>query len=133
MISNHLQHCILGISEVDSDHIRLLHELHDLINLVRNEQPYEEAVTAIKRNMRNHFEREDELMKKIKYPFIAAHKRDHANLLDLIDKFSSQVRIGNSLAYATMVVENIFADHIVNFDRQYADFMRHNYHKSHDE
>lgn len=127
MLASQLQQCRLGVDDIDDEHFRLLEELHDLIDLVRSGEPYEEAVNNLKQNLRTHFEREDELMTRMRYPYIAAHLRDHNNLLDLVDKFSSQVRIGTSLAYSTMVVENIFADHIINFDSQYVDFMKRKY------
>jgi hemerythrin-like metal-binding protein len=129
MLTSQLQQCRLGIDYIDDEHFRLLEELHNLIELVRSGEPYEDAVNSLKRNIRAHFDREDALMTELKYPYINAHLRDHHNLLELVDKFSTQVRIGNSLAYATIVVENIFADHITNFDSQYVDFMRRKQHQ----
>lgn len=125
MLTSQLQQCRLGVDVIDDEHFRLLAEV--FIELVRSGEPYDAAVEDLKRNLRAHFDREDLLMKQMKYPYIAAHLRDHNNLLELVDKFSTQVRIGTSLAYSTMVVENIFADHITNFDSQYVDFMKRKY------
>lgn len=127
MLTSQLQQCRLGVDVIDDEHFCLLAELHDLIDLVRSGEPYDDAVEDLKRNLRAHFDREDVLMSQMKYPYIAAHLRDHNNLLELVDKFSNQVRIGTSLAYSTMVVENIFVDHITNFDSQYVDFMKRKY------
>lgn len=124
MLTSQLQQCRLGVDVIDDEHFRLLAELHDLIDLVRSGGPYDTAVEDLKRNLRAHFDREDLLMQQLKYPYIVAHLRDHINLLELVDKFFTQARIGTSLAYSTMVVENVFADHITNFDSQYATFMK---------
>ena len=124
MMPSQLSQCKLGIPALDEQHFKLLEDLHALIAMVRDGQPYEHELELLKANLRTHFHNEDVLMGKMKYPYIAAHLRDHENLIKLLDRFASQVRIGTSLAYATMVVENIFADHIINFDTKYADYMR---------
>lgn len=125
MMSSQFEQCRLGIDVIDDEHFRLLDELHSLIDLVRNDEPYETAVSQLKIHLRDHFSHENRLMAEMNFPHLQTHLRDHEKLLQLVDKFAAQVRIGTSLAYATMVVENIFADHITNFDSQYVTFLKH--------
>lgn len=117
MMKPHLQHCMLGNEDHDRVHAHVFDCVAEIASLVRNQQPHADQVHHLRLMLDEHFRYENDHLAQIKCPKYAAHVRDHARLLDHLDKIMQQKEIGTSLAYSVTVLENMFADHISYYDR----------------
>lgn len=115
--------CMLGDPVHDAEHVQLFTMMDNIIDDVRHNCLTEDAIQTIVQRLRLHFEQECAFMEHANYPHAKEHKRDHESLLDMLDKTIKQVRIGGSLAYSTLVLENVFADHIKSYDTELHNFV----------
>src|SRR5512140_2024092 len=85
----------LGIPEIDEDHRRFISLIDDLNHAVmprRDKPEIERSLKLVVEDARNHFEHEERLLSRHRYPEVNRHAELHAELtlqlLGLMDDFS---------------------------------------------
>lgn len=111
-----LSKCILGDPVHDEEHIKLFSMMDTVIEAVRQGRLDETMIQMVLSRLRDHFVHECEFMRQMHYPKIKEHVRDHESIITLVEKIIRQVRVGSSLAYSTIIIENMFMDHIQHYD-----------------
>ncbi len=87
----------LGIEEVDSEHrtlVALINALHDAMLAGAGRADVVEGISEIYALVSAHFEREETLMREMRYMAFAEHKEDHEVLLDDLREIIERVRSG---------------------------------------
>ncbi len=119
----------LGIEDVDSEHrnlVALINALHDSMLAGAGRADVVEGITEIYTLVSAHFEREEALMREMRYLAFAEHKEDHEVLLDDLREIIEQVRSGGGYAEARLSadLQFWFSDHFRTHDarlHQHAD------------
>jgi len=120
----------LGIPEIDEDHRRFISLIDDLNHAImsRQEKPeIERALKFVVADAKDHFEHEEQLLYRYRYPEVSHHAELHAELTlqlrGVMDAFNSSERsyewIENALRIKKLVVE-----HLLDEDMKYRDFLQ---------
>ncbi len=118
----------VGYGMIDTQHRQLV----DILNIVMDglKKPTADIATqtALKRLIdytRSHFSAEDNLMVEHKYPDIAAHRKQHSDLIAKVDALQSDVKAGKQLVgpKTVMFLQNWLVDHILKSDKKLAAFL----------
>lgn len=120
---------LLGIAELDDDHVRLASIVAELELCAENRGQASEAGRIAARLLeaaKAHFAREEQLMEESKYPGLAQHREIHANLIHFIGALANELAAGY-----VQVDEQLIAsvwewelEHIDTTDKEYADYVR---------
>ncbi|TVR98223.1 MAG: hypothetical protein EA406_07530 [Rhodospirillales bacterium] len=117
---------IFGVREIDADHLDLQNHYRALLRALRDGK----GVTAFGlsfysflRRLRQHFESEEVLMKRINFPDRKAHKAEHDKLMADAEDFLSSV-LSRFEKYDCSAVAKYFGywllDHVDHYDRALA-------------
>ncbi len=118
----------VGYGTIDSQH----RQLDDILNVVMDglKKPTGDIATqtALKRLIdytKSHFSTEDNLMVEHKYPDIAAHRKQHSDLIAKVDALHADVKAGKQLVgpKTVMFLQNWLVDHILKTDKRLATFL----------
>jgi len=118
----------VGYGTIDSQHRQLV----DILNVVMDglKKPTGDIATqtALKRLIdytKSHFSTEDNLMVEHKYPDIAAHRKQHSDLIAKVDALHADVKAGKQLVgpKTVMFLQNWLVDHILKTDKRLATFL----------
>lgn len=117
------------IEVMDKQHKKILqdiNQIHELEGSDSRARALEAALTMIINDMKTHFFSEEDLMRKIKYPRAAIHKKHHdfmtAQMLD-IQKNHILGRAADPEKLAILVRDWLF-EHIEREDKKYSEFFR---------
>lgn len=118
----------VGYGTIDSQHRQLV----DILNVVMDglKKPTGDIATqtALKRLIdytKSHFSTEDNLMVEHKYPDIAAHRKQHSDLIAKVDALHADVKAGKQLVgpKTVMFLQNWLVEHILKTDKKLATFL----------
>lgn len=115
----------VGNAFIDNDH-RKLFDLANRLHLAMSEGRGKDVMSKVLSNLiiytREHFQREEDHMRKINYPGFAAHEADHVHLLKVVVELQNKFDNGNSLL--TIEVSNFLREwllnHIMKMDKDLA-------------
>ena len=119
----------IGVPEVDAQHRRLIEALGDFLEALRTggtRERVSELLVFLASYVFEHFDCEEELMRKVGYPGLAAHQREHEGYRRRVRALIAHVRSAEAvltLPLAAFVSEWI-QDHILGSDRQIAAWLR---------
>jgi hemerythrin-like metal-binding protein len=120
----------VGVPEIDEEHRCFIGRVNDLnrglIDRV-DKATIQSLMDLVVTEATEHFDHEERVLARAKYPGAAAHAAIHANLtrqlLVVLDEFRkselSAIWIGRGLLVKTLLVH-----HLVNEDMKYRDFLR---------
>lgn len=84
----------VGVDLIDSQHIELFSRLSNFIQVVQNENDWDEKLDEVKETMAfmqeyvvSHFDDEEKYMEEIEYPNIELHKKIHEDFKDSINDY----------------------------------------------
>lgn len=124
---NWSQNLETGIDTVDKQHRVLL----DILNNVHaamvngNEQVINSAFQCLMEYTEFHFAHEEELFTRFKYPFAAAHRREHAKLKSDAESRIREYHTGSlSMMDILAFLIDWLQDHISASDKKFGDFVR---------
>ena len=120
----------LGVPAIDAEHRRLITLTNDFLTAAEDEalMPQLAAILGeLIKQTRAHFQVEELLLDQCGYPYLAAHKAEHARLLveaeQLHTRFS-QPEEDIRLIYETAhYLQYWLLDHIINSDKAYRPFL----------
>lgn len=131
----------LDVGFMDEDHRHLAALLNRLArdHGVRAEAPGQpiadpgaaslhDALNALAREVRQHFHREEEVMRTDAYPDFGAHKADHDLLLAELSVLMRELRESGSACLTQAALEGLkdwLMGHVLDFDRPLAEFLKH--------
>ncbi|MES2297800.1 MAG: bacteriohemerythrin [Pseudomonadota bacterium] len=120
----------VGSEFIDHDHkklIKLVNDFHDALEQGRGN----EVIGKVLRNLiiytRDHFAREEDEMKRIAYPRMSNHVREHEQLLAQVDQLERNFEAGSAMLSikVSRFLRDWLVDHIHKTDRLFADAIRH--------
>ena len=123
------QDLCVGIEEIDEDHQTLVKYLNELfVACAAGQGPavLKSTLENVKAYTRTHFAHEEDVMRKVKYPGVEEHLRDHAFLIseldDLIEAFDQEPN--HDLSNKTLqFLEDWLLHHILEEDKKIGRFM----------
>jgi len=74
----------------------ILNDLDELIEFKKGKQEFAKILTKMTDYSLNHFEKEDEYMRKMAYPFLREHKKSHRDYIYKVAMFNVNLLNGNS-------------------------------------
>jgi hemerythrin len=114
----------MGIANIDKQHQHLF-ELTNALLEVDNLPGVRALIMQLYKHTREHFELEEDLMRKMKYPGTEEHIGYHNALLDRLNDISNQVGKGQ---LDRLAIEKLMTDwalrHVPNDDAMIASFLR---------
>jgi hemerythrin len=124
----------LGIREIDDHHQELLAKINELRKaLMAGESSIEtgKIIDFLEDYAVSHFDEEESIMKKFRYPFYQEHKQAHLVFLRELTELKCRIRApdtkGRIAPYLAVELERRMSDwflyHIGNRDRKLADFL----------
>lgn len=117
-------HYIMGIPHLDKQHWELFLNLQSLSDSKSKEEAIG-VVGDVVHQWAMHSHAEEEYMRSINYPFIAAHSQTHVAFLEKFYNLKDRIRDTNfqyGLKGHVMTLEEILRHHIEYDDMQYAEF-----------
>lgn len=118
----------VGYGTIDSQHRQLVDILNVVMDGLKKPTGDMATQTALKRLIdytKSHFSTEDNLMVEHKYPDIAAHRKQHSDLIAKVDALHADVKAGKQLVgpKTVMFLQNWLVDHILKTDKRLATFL----------
>jgi hemerythrin len=119
---------LLNVARTDSQHMRLV-EIGNavLLHLQKDvdRDAFVAALQALREYAQYHFETEEELMELYRYPGVDAHRSKHKDLNRRMAEYAGKAGIGfvPEKAVFAKFFETWLAEHLVEEDRKYADFL----------
>ncbi|KFB67335.1 bacteriohemerythrin [Candidatus Accumulibacter vicinus] len=113
----------IGHTEIDNDHRAMLGLLNRLQEASeRSDRVATQAVLAeLETLTRDHFAREEQLMREIHYEFSARHQKEHVHLFDEVRAQIEEMSTGIiSAAAIAGFIKRWLIDHVETSDRQLA-------------
>lgn len=117
------------IETVDNQHkklVAIINRLHEALVQLKTEEVLAGVLTELVEYTEYHFNTEEELFEKHKYPETVAHKVKHRRFIIDITKFKNDYRAGNkSISLKlTAFLKDWLLNHIARNDKAFADFIK---------
>lgn len=119
----------VGIGFIDEDHRAMFASMQNLLSALANGKT--EAANAALVDLVNvtcaHFEREERSMVANSYPHAAAHRADHARLIEQVSAIVERIRTASPPGLDESVAGMLWdwvTQHITTADRAYARYLR---------
>jgi len=118
-----------GIDSIDAEHRHMASTLNRIARLLPDNQTDHAQLPVITQRLdefititRSHFHHEEEQMRQVGYPGLAAHKREHAILLAELREFVKLIRRGRARVdnRTRHALKQWFIAHLVISDREFA-------------
>lgn len=120
----------VGNTEIDEQHkkwIAIYNNMHEgltgggssnLANLAAN------SLEEMHDYAKNHFQFEEEYLKRINYPELVDHRRLHRDFENKIYNYTREIRDGKILLNTSIIkmIRNWLVEHILQEDKKYSDF-----------
>ena len=120
----------VGVPAMDDEHRQFISRVNELNRAIIES----EDKTVIERSMNrmlmqaaDHFEHEEELLNRLKFPQLASHKAKHAELMAQFDRVVKEVEastVSYIWARKALHLKQLLIDHLTQEDMMYRDFMR---------
>lgn len=121
-----------GFADIDSDHQRLFHlvnRLHAMVESRADNEDIGEAFAALNDYIEEHFEREEQFLRRNGYPDLKDHQYEHIALCwkirDLEREFHASPKYFEFDDFLRFMEEWLI-DHILERDMSYAAYFHHN-------
>lgn len=118
---------IVGLPEIDAQHeylFRLLGELNAFAEAAVSDRSARDLLREIDRYAYYHFNSEEVLMEVYRYPGLEDQKREHFNLLQVLDKRICDYRQqGTTVRPLAEFLFQWFLKHVIAEDRSMADYI----------
>jgi len=119
----------IGVEDVDREHQRLfslIEAVWSAASMDSGQNDVEELIGQLVSYTSYHFDREEELMRNIGYPFLAEHQREHEALRQRVYEIRSRSKAGDAPAATDLA--NLMAAwlkcHTTTTDRRIGSYMR---------
>ncbi len=117
---------MLGIAELDQQHLRIVHILNNLNAAVKQSHESSDVTARLYDEMveyvRFHFRNEERMMEKLEYPDELAHTIAHLSLLDEVMHLRTRF-INGEEAPVLQALKDWVVLHISSSDKRLADFL----------
>ncbi|TVR42847.1 MAG: hypothetical protein EA402_10885 [Planctomycetota bacterium] len=117
----------VGLEEIDAQHrylFSLIGELHEFSEAAVIDRSARDLLREIDRYAFYHFNSEEVLMSVYRYPHLDAQKREHFNLLQVLDKRICDFRQqGTTVRPLAEFLREWFLKHLADQDREMAQFI----------
>ena len=113
-----------GIQEIDEQHKLIIGYINKVNDAAKsgNEEGLDEVLEALLEFTITHFELEEELMEKAKYPFLKAHAMMHETLMKrLADLRMRAINKENVAEELQAFLESYLSNHVMNSDHDYVE------------
>ena len=120
----------VGVPEMDDEHRQFISRVNELNRAIIEF----EGKTVVERRMNrmltqavDHFEHEEELLDKLKFPQAAAHSAKHAELtmqFERVMKEFAETDISFVWALKGLHLKQLLVEHLLKEDMKYRDFLR---------
>ncbi|MEO1079408.1 MAG: bacteriohemerythrin [Pseudomonadota bacterium] len=117
------------VGSMDEDHQQIFDYINEIHAMTKSRQPMEKQVDVFKDMAsftREHFTREEEIMRENAYPGLGEQVRQHRELLRTVDDYIEEVDRGESINMIGVMnfLNSWLIDHIMKLDQQYGDFFQ---------
>jgi len=119
------KHYMIGVKEIDDEHLVLL-ELMEKISLcaVGDKECIKRITNDIYEQTVIHGTHEEAFMEKINYPYITYHKQEHASILTRLRKLKHNRVIHMPQRFLMESIREAVLGHIDKYDMQIGDFYK---------
>lgn len=116
----------VGIAEIDEQHrtlFRLLNELRAAADAPDATERQTAILAELDEDTRQHFATEEQLMRDIGFPDIAAHIAEHQRLQRELEDCRAQVLDRKGAIDFSAFIKSWLIGHLMTMDREYADYL----------
>jgi hemerythrin len=116
------------VESIDQQHKKIMCRINDLNRTIENGEDEQQIVQTLMKLLeyaQSHFEYEESFMEQYGYPFLQAHRLEHCEFLNTIDRMhpkSGGIPIQSRRRMLSYLV-NWLTNHIIREDKQYIAFM----------
>ncbi len=119
----------IGISEIDSQHKKLLSIFNELYEVHQKGTGFliiKETLTKLIDYTKYHFKLEQQMHHEYKFPYSEKHKQEHKEFIDKIDTLSLQAQQNNLLITFETIdfLKDWMIAHILGSDKAFGDYLR---------
>lgn len=121
MSINRFRHYIIGIEEIDKEHLEFL----ELFESLDTEFIATKEIEEIRERLFLHFKNEEDYMERINYPYKNAHKIEHSYIKDKIDSIISKSKKSEdfTIRFTISSLKESLYKHIDDYDTQIGNFV----------
>jgi len=115
------------IDSIDDQHKKLIELINDFYDNIKN-RSNNESISKLLRGMNQytveHFDIEEELMKKYGYPDLTVHKKEHDKFVTKVTELEEKFNSGKVIVSfeITSFLKDWWKNHIQVVDQKYSDF-----------
>ncbi|MBF0480934.1 MAG: hemerythrin family protein [Desulfovibrionaceae bacterium] len=118
-----------GLTEIDAQHKRLVamvNSLHEAMKIGKSREMAAGLIGDLKNYAKTHFDTEEKLMERFKFPELAGHRVEHNRFIEKVLDFDLNLQEGTTLAPmdVMMFLKNWLSSHILDTDQKYAPFLK---------
>lgn len=117
----------IGISSIDEQHKKLFDIFNNFINSKESMDAHQIEVlfNALIRYSNIHFTDEEKLMKRIKYPYIEEHQKEHDYFVNELQRIYNEIDSGNinSTFEIAVFLSKWLKNHILISDKKIANYI----------
>jgi len=118
-----------GITEIDAQHKRLVamvNSLHEAMKIGKSRDMVAGLIGELKDYARSHFDTEEKLMERYKFPGLDPHRVEHNRFIEKILDYDLNLQEGASVPPMDVMLflKNWLGSHILGTDQLYAPFLK---------
>lgn len=118
----------VNIKEMDHQHLRLVEMINELYRALLSNNPDEflgEMLHRLVEYAAVHFQKEEELLEKYRFPELDSHKKEHEAFVEKIIDYHKQFKAGTLTLSVEIVnfLKSWLKDHIIGIDKKYGPFL----------
>jgi hemerythrin len=121
----------VDVADMDEEHKRLFalaNELNEAMKQGRTRDEMDRVFNELARYTQTHFASEERYMQKIGYPYLAQHRKEHAELMEQVAAFKADYDAGKSMISIKLMgfLREWVRSHIQRSDKQYGAWVGEN-------
>jgi len=118
----------VGDPGMDTDHkklVRMINDMHAALREKRGNDVVQKLLDKLKQYVQYHFNSEEVLLAKLKYPGLAAQQAAHHKFLETVGAMEKRWQGGDKTVTSEMMklLQVWLVDHIVKMDKQYTSYL----------
>jgi hemerythrin-like metal-binding protein len=118
-----------GLTEIDAQHKRLVamvNSLHEAMKIGKSREMVSSLIGELKNYASTHFDTEERLMERFKFPGLAAHRVEHNRFIEKVLDYDLSLQEGSRVAPldVMMFLKSWLVSHIQGTDQKYAPFLK---------
>lgn len=119
----------VGVPSVDTQHKKLIqftNDLHDAMSQGKGKEVIGRTLDSLVEYTKTHFQDEEKLMEKYKYPLLSAHHLEHMGFVKKVLEFQNQFAAGTATLTVPLMtfLKDWLINHILKTDKQYAPYIK---------